>query len=951
MLEKKAKFNSTIDVIHNPKFETGMFDYIKSLNLKIASVDETKIPKINKDGNSPEFDLEAEVREHPDFLFVKIFAIKANETNDNGDWFSTEELKKAYSTFVDAPIFTNHQNTDIEKAKGKVVHSWYDDEKDGIMIIARIDTVAYPDLARGIKTGYMLGTSMGCLTPECRILMHNGTYLPIKDVQVGDRVYTHTGEIKEVKNVQIRLFDGLIKKINMEGYISPIEITPNHKMMTLKKQELCACGCGGILPVKKKKALGWKSKYSKRFLNGHFQNVWNTNKYAKTHKNELKEKMQDRREFTVNDLDWVPSGEMKKNDILLLPVRKNAKQPQDIDCTVEKCRLIGYFLAEGCYSRLGGELYSVTFSFGLDEKDTYVREVADLMKMVFPNCRPCIIPRKKGNACLVVVRNKEIAKWFYELCGEYSHKKKLADRVLSWPDHYLKHLIGAYLNGDGCGSARRPDERTGSVVQTLNGTSVSEDLISQIHLMLFKVGVYNRVCADVNSKSVEIKKAVNYGMTTVTRQLLGNEVTMDIRPSYRIEIPHHDMDKLEKYSSYVRVPRHVRDYSNLKFIDVDENTTYIGRRISSVEEYPYNGTVYNLQIEDDYSYVVEDIAVKNCQVQYSLCSICHNMSTKPNEYCGHIKEQKGKKLSGKTECRYHDHGTEDHCPLCGSTKQESRIIKYENQDVHEKNYNLRFIEDSVVSQPACHDCGITDIIDTSKFLKKVAEINAMLPGLLKAASTTPISCTNTSCTRLCNEQDSETIMKVLNQINVIANNIQEVEKYNVLLNKTSSINLESLSKYAGAQEIKDLRTAIDLIGNVSKKMIDQKGQIDLEFTSEIIDALAKLQETTDELEQQGFSRLPSPEETTGTTEIPPVGTDVAGTTGTPAPLTPTAPGGVNPAVGTSKVNTGPTETGVGSVTGPMASVGKNWLKVARNKKITLAPGFKKTHKINLNKAK
>jgi len=119
-----------------------------------------------KDGdlssNDQVFDIEAEVKKHPDSLYVKVFAIKANEMNDNGDWFSTQELRKATSTFVGVPVFTNHQNSDINQARGKVVHSWYDPDRDGIMIIARVDSEAYPQLARGIKEEYIVGTSMGC---------------------------------------------------------------------------------------------------------------------------------------------------------------------------------------------------------------------------------------------------------------------------------------------------------------------------------------------------------------------------------------------------------------------------------------------------------------------------------------------------------------------------------------------------------------------------------------------------------------------------------------------------------------------------------------------------------------------------------------------------------------------------------------------------------------------
>lgn len=125
--------------------------------------DQIKTASINiKDEDLNGFDLKQATTDHPDHLYIKIFAIKKDEPNDNGDAFSAKELKLATDSFVGVPLFTNHQNDDVEKARGECVHSWYDIKEGGIYIIGRIDKVAYPRLARGIEEGYITGTSMGC---------------------------------------------------------------------------------------------------------------------------------------------------------------------------------------------------------------------------------------------------------------------------------------------------------------------------------------------------------------------------------------------------------------------------------------------------------------------------------------------------------------------------------------------------------------------------------------------------------------------------------------------------------------------------------------------------------------------------------------------------------------------------------------------------------------------
>jgi len=118
-----------------------------------------------------DFDLQTDMKEHPDNLYVKALAIVADEANDNGDYFSEEELKKSYHTFVGCPLFVNHKNDDVEEARGTILYAEWSDEEHGVVIIGRVDAKAYPKLARGISEGYIAGVSMGCQVEysECSI--------------------------------------------------------------------------------------------------------------------------------------------------------------------------------------------------------------------------------------------------------------------------------------------------------------------------------------------------------------------------------------------------------------------------------------------------------------------------------------------------------------------------------------------------------------------------------------------------------------------------------------------------------------------------------------------------------------------------------------------------------------------------------------------------------------
>ena len=114
-------------------------------------------------------------------LWVRARAIDADTVNANGDYFARAELLKqvdiiqsdsdgkkvktkgpAYKTFEGVPMYANHKNDDVLEAKGMVVHAEWDDSENCVYTVFYIDESAYPDIARGIRVGYMHDVSMGC---------------------------------------------------------------------------------------------------------------------------------------------------------------------------------------------------------------------------------------------------------------------------------------------------------------------------------------------------------------------------------------------------------------------------------------------------------------------------------------------------------------------------------------------------------------------------------------------------------------------------------------------------------------------------------------------------------------------------------------------------------------------------------------------------------------------
>lgn len=125
-----------------------------------------------------DFDIvkEMKARKGSKLLWVRARAIDADITNTNGDFFSKEELLKkvdykgdkipAYKTFEGVPIYSNHQNENIEDARGMVVYAEWDEDENCVYCTFFIDEEAYPDVARGIRYNYMKDVSMGASVEE-----------------------------------------------------------------------------------------------------------------------------------------------------------------------------------------------------------------------------------------------------------------------------------------------------------------------------------------------------------------------------------------------------------------------------------------------------------------------------------------------------------------------------------------------------------------------------------------------------------------------------------------------------------------------------------------------------------------------------------------------------------------------------------------------------------------
>ena len=93
---------------------------------------------------------------------IKRYAKKVRGANDNGDFFSYEELVNTYKSFIGKSAFVDHQNENVEQARGIILDAAWNDRGKFVELLIAVDQVAYPELARGLQMGYITDVSMGC---------------------------------------------------------------------------------------------------------------------------------------------------------------------------------------------------------------------------------------------------------------------------------------------------------------------------------------------------------------------------------------------------------------------------------------------------------------------------------------------------------------------------------------------------------------------------------------------------------------------------------------------------------------------------------------------------------------------------------------------------------------------------------------------------------------------
>ena len=224
------------------------------------------------------------------------------------------------------------------------------------------------------------------------------------------------------------------------------------------------------------------------------------------------------------------------------------KESVSCEYTNEEMYIFGLWLAEGSYQRNT----SINFSFNIDELK-YVNTVKTFFEN--KNIKVYISERPERKSIEVAVRSKETNSLYREMFGEYCHGKRLPAHFLWYNNESLQSLLDGLFNGDA-------HYRNTGWGDEIIWTTTSKSLASQVRQILFKMGIF------VSTSYYERDGKRPYWVET-----------------FRVnkKRPHHLVD-----DDYIWLP------------------------VKHLDSYHYNGIVYNMEVEDNHTYEVAGMRVKNC---------------------------------------------------------------------------------------------------------------------------------------------------------------------------------------------------------------------------------------------------------------------------------------------------------------------------------------------------
>lgn len=425
-----------------------------------------------------------------------------------------------------------------------------------------------PDIIKLSKeTGVKAIATNDCFVAGTMILTDRGV-VPIECVSAGDLAVTHKNRLRSVKYVNERLASALVSVKTVLG-TSAFQSTENHPILTVQR-----------LGSKKFTEPEWKkasSLSSKDYL------VLHTKRHDDHRYNDKN---------SLNFLD-IPSiiGEQYNGDIYgnyyitkqgYDGKRGKVRIPTRLKICDELLFILGRYIAEG-----GHDKSSYQISFAANENEI---EIQDRIESYFAKFGVTCYRPINGKARTLIFTSKIFRAMFTSLCGcgaENKHLPMIDKSYYVFSKNQMLKILAGYVGGDGH-IATKP-HRASVVCAT-----TSRLLAYQISDVLHVLGFVSLPTVRDHKKASHKNPRANPGLWN---------------PLYVLHMSEFDIEGFCELLGIFRGKNTTPDVSRRKFIDIGD---YFAVKVKSVIKHKEQNVVYNLQVEEDETYVANSYVVHNC---------------------------------------------------------------------------------------------------------------------------------------------------------------------------------------------------------------------------------------------------------------------------------------------------------------------------------------------------
>ncbi|MBI4991454.1 hypothetical protein HZB96_05165, partial [Candidatus Gottesmanbacteria bacterium] len=380
-------------------------------------------------------------------------------------------------------------------------------------------------------------------------------YKPIKDIKAGDEVITGKKRARPVERVFVRETEEplFIIKPTKLGF-DDVRVTGEHPVLAIKQDWVNNHRSRDGLHLKKNPEWIKAADLAK----GDFVAVaWNAQISALT-KLHITDYLP---EMFVSDGTLVTKNQLKK------PVK------EEIDIDEKFMLLAGTWLGDGCVTHRTGTSIpaGIQITFNAQQRE-WAEEVAGIMEEKFAVV-PTVREDRWGQRLIQVrVESYPVGLFFKNFFGAYSYKKRIPQVLMEQPKERILPLIKGLFRSDGYLSKNN-----------LGIALSNKELAVQLHELLLRTGRFFTIFQNNARNGRHDTYRVTAGVSQANglcEYIFGEKKTN----------MHHDQDYFLTHDDLFWV------------------------RIDTINTATYKGIVYDLEVEEDHSFITGGVVVSNCFV-------------------------------------------------------------------------------------------------------------------------------------------------------------------------------------------------------------------------------------------------------------------------------------------------------------------------------------------------